>query len=178
MATPGELAKVVADTTGVPIARVISTHRYLRDAGLVAKGGRGTSAAAMHPRDAAVLLIGIAVGGEIKETPTRVVEYTRLKADRVFHFDEGETRGADFGGALETLLEIVPRARAEFSAADGPTIRVSIHGPHPFCTIEIDRAGHLDTFIYGTRYSRQFADMRYISEFSQVTIGYVGACLT
>lgn len=59
--TPGQLVTTVAEVTGVPRPTVSVIDRQLSEAGLRSKGGRGLSAAAMTPTDAANLLIAVSV---------------------------------------------------------------------------------------------------------------------
>ena len=59
--TPGQLVTTVSEVMGVPRPTVAVIDRQLSEAGLRSKGGRGLSAAAMTPTDAANLLIAVAV---------------------------------------------------------------------------------------------------------------------
>lgn len=72
--TPGELIKVVASATGVAEATVTTYHRSLREAGLVTKGGRGTSAARPTSQDAARVLIAVGGSRFEKQAADRIVQ--------------------------------------------------------------------------------------------------------
>lgn len=61
MATSGDLIRTTADILGMSPVLVGSYWRYLREAGLTTKGGRGKSAPRVTSRDAALLLV--ACGG-------------------------------------------------------------------------------------------------------------------
>jgi hypothetical protein len=59
MATLSELVNTIAAVEGIEPATVNLIARYVREAGLISTGGRGSSAAAMGLTDAANLLIGV-----------------------------------------------------------------------------------------------------------------------
>lgn len=80
MATPGQLIKTVASVLGLEEVHVASHYRHLREAGLVAKAGRGTSAAKMTARDAAHLLLSIIGGNLAKDAAETVNNIGRLEA--------------------------------------------------------------------------------------------------
>jgi len=75
MATPGELVKVVAAATGTDLATVTHHDRNLVTAGLRTKGGRGTSAAKVTPRDGAHLLTAVLGSEHIKDSAETVLRY-------------------------------------------------------------------------------------------------------
>jgi hypothetical protein len=83
MATPGQLVEAMAASLGIPVATVIQYDRQLAESGLRTKGGRGLSAAAVTPRDAANLLIAIAAsplaGPTVKEAVRTCEAYGSLK---------------------------------------------------------------------------------------------------
>jgi hypothetical protein len=83
MPTPGQLVEAMAASLGIPVATVIQYDRQLAESGLRTKGGRGLSAAAVTPRDAANLLIAIAAsplaGPTVKEAVRTCEAYGSLK---------------------------------------------------------------------------------------------------
>jgi hypothetical protein len=75
MARLSDLVQTVADATGETAASVTVIARFLREAGLIATGGRGPSAARMTAPDLASLLLAVtALGDSTKagETVARV----------------------------------------------------------------------------------------------------------
>lgn len=82
MASPGELVKKISQVTGINEATVASTHRYLRDSGLVTKGGRGNSSAKMTPADASNLAIALLAATAINDSPEVVERYGQLQMRR------------------------------------------------------------------------------------------------
>jgi hypothetical protein len=76
MASPGELVRAVAEVLGVPEATVSVHDRNLVMAGLRTKGGRGTSAAKMTPRDAAHLLVAVMGSAQVKDSVKAVQRYS------------------------------------------------------------------------------------------------------
>ncbi|HEY8066251.1 MAG TPA: hypothetical protein VIF40_16225 [Methylosinus sp.] len=76
MATPGELVKVIAASTGEDEATVAQHDRNLVMAGLRSKGGRGRSAANVKPRDAAHILTAILGSPRVKDSVETVERYT------------------------------------------------------------------------------------------------------
>lgn len=75
MATPGELVKVIAAATGTPLATVTQHDRNLVMAGLRTKGGRGTSAATVVPRDGSRVLLAVMGSEQIKDSVETVLRY-------------------------------------------------------------------------------------------------------
>jgi hypothetical protein len=62
VASSGKLARDFAEALGVPAATGTTVMKALREAGMVTMRGRGTSAANMTRRDAAILLVATASG--------------------------------------------------------------------------------------------------------------------
>ena len=79
MASPGELVRLIAEVVGVSEATVVQHDRNLAAAGLRSKGGRGTSAAKMTPRDAAHLLIATVASPLVKDSVQALNDYSDLK---------------------------------------------------------------------------------------------------
>jgi hypothetical protein len=82
MATPGELVKVIAATTGEDEATVTQHDRNLVVAGLRSKGGRGPSAAKVTPRDAAHILTAILGSPRVKDSVYTVRRYMQTQEHR------------------------------------------------------------------------------------------------
>jgi hypothetical protein len=81
MATSGELIETVADILGISKATVTTYYRSLREAGLVAKSGRGPSAAQMAARDAALLLVAAGGSRFEKEPAEKIVrDFDRVRS--------------------------------------------------------------------------------------------------
>lgn len=72
MAMASDLVAAVTRVTGVQSATVAQHARALREAGLIAKAGRGRRAAQMSARDAAALLIALMAGGPASRAPQNV----------------------------------------------------------------------------------------------------------
>lgn len=89
MATPGQLMEVVGECLGMSVASVVGYDRYLADAGLRTKGGRGKSAVQVTARDAAHLLVAILGGGQVKDAVATVQRY----AQTVPHSETSSKRG-------------------------------------------------------------------------------------
>ena len=101
MATLSELVATVAAVEGIEPATVRLIARNIREAGLIATGGRGASAATMSPRDACNLIIAVNASGVIREAVQIVRSFRKLEIDEK---EDGRPR-RNFGGALETLIE-------------------------------------------------------------------------
>lgn len=69
MASSGKLARSFAEALGVPEATGTTVMKALREAGMVSRRGRGTSAANMTRRDAAMLLAATASGAVSSQIP-------------------------------------------------------------------------------------------------------------
>ena len=80
MATPGDLITKTAELTGASRAFVQEHQRYLRDACLMTRGGRGRSAPRMTHGDALNLWLSLVCSPVAKEGPERVQHYSRLVA--------------------------------------------------------------------------------------------------
>lgn len=102
MATPGELVKVIAASTGEDEATVTQHDRNLVVAGLRSKSGRGRSAAKVTARDAAVLLTAVLGSHRVKDSVETVRRYVETQEHRVWlqkHYPEDlEGRNANVWG--------------------------------------------------------------------------------
>lgn len=79
MATPGELVKVIAATTGEDEATVAQHDRNLVIAGLRSKSGRGRSAAKVTTRDAAHLLTSVLGSHRVRDGVETVRRYLQTQ---------------------------------------------------------------------------------------------------
>jgi hypothetical protein len=82
MATINELAQAVAEAEGMDLPTVALIARYLREAGLIQKKGRGASAAQMNVADAANLLIAVNASGAAQDSALVVPIYRELVITR------------------------------------------------------------------------------------------------
>jgi hypothetical protein len=111
LATLEELVVTIANVEGLGTDRVRAIARAVREAGLIATGGRGNWAAKMSERDAANLLIAVNVADTARVAPRIVERYRGLRA-RSATFD------ADFGAEFEKLLRAArTRTMANFVAS-------------------------------------------------------------
>ncbi|MDL2409948.1 hypothetical protein PY650_30900 [Rhizobium calliandrae] len=173
MATPKQLVAKVAELTGVPEGTVVQHDRNLSVAELRTTGGRGLAVAKVTFEDAANLLIAVAGSRNVKDSVKTVREYRELVSSQPLDFGDVR-RGHTFGDALSALIEATPKDRDLFSGGDGGTIEVSIFGPSPAARIEWHLPTSHGAVEYTGQRSRAFADLQFVSKFSQVTIGHVG----
>ncbi|MBV2183868.1 MAG: hypothetical protein KUL88_04910 [Rhizobium sp.] len=173
MASPKELVATVAKLTGVPEGTVILHDRNLLVAGLRSEGMRGRGKSSVTFEDAANLLIAVAGSRNVKDSAKTVREYRDLVASQPLEFGDVE-RGHTFGDALAALLEAAPKDRDAFAGPDGGTIDVSMFGPSPAARIEWNLPTSHGTVEYTGKHNRSFADLQFVSRFTQVTIGHIG----
>lgn len=179
MATPKELITSVAEHTGVPLATVIVHDRNLAEEGLRSPALRGRGVSRVTYQDAANLLIAVAASRNVKDSAKTVRDYAELPSHEPL-FSGEEIRGRTFGDALAALLEAVPPARESFGGPDGDRIEISLFGPDPRARIAITRKGEKEmTWSYeadvrSREKRRGIADLTFISQFTQITIGFVG----
>lgn len=98
LATLNQLVDLVARVSGLERERVYTYGRFIRESGLIATSGRGTSAAQMTRRDAANLLIGINGSATAKGAPDRIELYRGMT--------DLSTGTTEFGPELESLLSL------------------------------------------------------------------------
>jgi len=153
MATPGELVKVIAASTGEDLSAVASHDRNLVVAGLRSKSGRGTSAAKVTSRDAANLLTAILGSARVKDSVETVRRYMRTQEHQRYwhqhypkddagpeniweHFGIAELTALpsdhSFIDALEVLITL---------AAEGRLI-CNLSETFPFDSLKIGAASH------------------------------------
>jgi hypothetical protein len=80
MATLTELVDAIAAVEGLDRSTVSLIARYIREAGLITTGGRGTSAATMGLTDAANLLIAVNATATAADAPKTVTTYRKLES--------------------------------------------------------------------------------------------------
>jgi hypothetical protein len=178
MASPGELIGIVADATGVDYARVFSVHRYLREAGQVTQGGRGSSAARMTFRDAANILIVLSTNTNVKDAAKVLATYGSLEADQLLHFDDAQDRGGTLADALATFLEIVPTTPPDFNWRDNHvTVRISFPVPSASIAFMLDGKNEHRQRFQPKRTEMLVGDMRFESVFTQISLGEIGAMI-
>ena len=91
MATLSRLIEVVAAVEGLNPERVAAIARAIREAGLIATHGRGTSAAHMGVADAANLLIAVNVSETARSAPEIVRRYRALRTNNRKQLEFGRT---------------------------------------------------------------------------------------
>jgi hypothetical protein len=82
MANPIDLAKGLAAGLGMPEAQIVVYDRYIRDAGLRSRKGRGRGAAQVTARDAANLVTAVLGTGEVKYAAHAVRRYSETRPQR------------------------------------------------------------------------------------------------
>ncbi|ABE61225.1 hypothetical protein Nham_0329 [Nitrobacter hamburgensis X14] len=181
VATPKQLVEKIAEETGVPIGTAILHDRNLLTAGLRSEGQRGRGKSVVTFEDAANLLIAVAGSRNVKDSAETVRLYAPLKATAPLVFnDQGKdiVRGETFGDALAALLEALPADRDSYRDPEHGSVEVTIYGPNPAARIIWkvgERGGTIDYRPPHKRGAkRMFADLEFISKFTQVTIGHVG----
>ncbi|MGV8832555.1 MAG: hypothetical protein ACOH2N_11305 [Devosia sp.] len=161
VASPGELIDLVSAMLGVPRPAVFSAHRYLRLAGFITQGGRGTSAAKMTPKDAANLLIAAASPGDLKDSPAfierpgglispsrkwqlgyiAIPELAALAPDHAFVDALEALIAAATGGSLQRAAQELEGGPVDLvnDVAPSLNIEVTILGPLPRGSILIEQ---------------------------------------
>jgi hypothetical protein len=111
MATLTQLVDTIAAVEGLERSTVNLVARYVREAGLIATHGRGTSAATMGVRDAANLLIGVNATATGKDAARTVSVYRALLS---YEFRaKGDPRPAKKYGTLGEAIEQLVDAAGE-----------------------------------------------------------------
>jgi hypothetical protein len=100
MAVLSELVQAIALCEGIDQERVAAIARAVREAGLIATHGRGTSAARMTAKDAANLLIAANTAETARSAPEAVRRFRALEA-----------KGIEFGRVLEEMIDAAARRR-------------------------------------------------------------------
>jgi hypothetical protein len=101
-----ELVETIAAVEGLDVATVTLFARYIREAGFIKTGGRGSSAAKMDIVDAANLLIGVNATTVAAEAPKVVLKYRALEAHEQLAARDPRTpqRYGTLGEAVEQLI--------------------------------------------------------------------------
>src|SRR5664280_2654063 len=115
MAFSTKLATSVADLFGMSETKVNNAHRYLREAGMVSKSGRGISAAQMTVDDCVTLLAAMMGSEHINDSVKAAGKVLALRVGRDSAFKEASWRllsdlhlesDHNFKSALLRLFEI------------------------------------------------------------------------
>ena len=118
MARLSELVDVVTEITGIPRNNVGLHARLAREAGFIGQGGRGFSAPAMTPRDAAMLIGAIVASPTAKETAQTLKRLTE-KNSRIIRFDdEMFVAGCDLSSTPPHIKYIIPTINTKIQAED------------------------------------------------------------
>jgi hypothetical protein len=105
MATLSELVEVIAEVEGIDRATVALIGRYVREAGLIVKRGRGPSAAVMGLTDAANLLIAVNATRNAAQAADAVSSFRPLACNNNERLPYSErARDFTFGEAIEQLI--------------------------------------------------------------------------
>ncbi|MCJ2039310.1 hypothetical protein MKK55_10215 [Methylobacterium sp. J-059] len=150
MATLSELVKVIAAAQGLDENQVLWIARYLREDGLITKGGRGRGGARMGVGDAANLLIGVNAPGGAKQSadlvrifcdmplwedsaaPTDADEWDYIRSGD--SLSEAFRRGSKFSSALRAVIS--DRVEGSKSGtASTEVVRITLSGPDLFARI-------------------------------------------
>lgn len=175
---------VIAAQTGIPEVTVGIHDRNLAEAGLRSPALRGRGISRVTYQDAANLLIAVSGSRNVKDSVMTVRDYVDLVSPEPL-FSGEEERGRTFGDALAALLEAVPAARESFSGLDGDLITVSLYGPKARARIDVvrrdEKPDRWDYEAEGESWPNRpagkrapLADLTFISQFTQITIGLVG----
>jgi len=103
MATLSQLVDVVAAVEGLDRERVGAIARVVREAGLIATHGRGTSAAQMGLADAANLLIAVNAAETARSAPEIVRRYRASRTN--------DRKQLEFGLTFEAMIAAAERRR-------------------------------------------------------------------
>lgn len=182
MATQKELVAVVAKEMGIPIETVTVIDRYLAEAGLRTRAARGRGNTPMTYQDAANLIIATAWEANPKDAVAIVRAYSELLVTRSYDGNnnhiERDLLGKTFGESLANLIESVAAEREAFSDHSRPDAMradVVMLGPHPGAEVVIHKGDFPFTYEFGDR--RRRGDLRRLTGFSQITLGFVGEAI-
>lgn len=180
MATPRELVRTVAKSTGVPENTVIQHDRNLMTAGLRSAGQRGRGESKVTYTDAVNLLIAVTAARNVKDSVAVVNAYAPLKlaSMKSGYMWEDDKRGATFGDGIAAMLEASP----EYVYDRDFWINVIMHGPKPSAKIEISIGSTEHHFQFPAELSKlgPYAwkgDFEFMAKFTHVSIGMVGDIL-
>jgi hypothetical protein len=109
MATLTELVETIADVEGIEPSSVNLIARYVREAGLIATGGRGPSAARMGLTDAANLLIAVNATTTATDAAKTVSAYRKFESYEFLGRADPrpDKKYGTLGEAIEQLIDAV-----------------------------------------------------------------------
>jgi hypothetical protein len=140
MVSPGQLIDAISSVTGASRSKVFVAHRNLREAGLIATGGRGPSAAKMTTIDAALILLALTSGSDLKACAASVERYRNLPLQDPHSSKFFKARTA--GAALADVLEAIPDFEAGFTHPDGEDeLVLEVRGPYPIVRLIYRKGG-------------------------------------
>ena len=202
MAIAQELAQAIASLADKPATVTINHLRNLRDAGLIAKSGRGPSAARMDIGDAVMLLLATAGTERLKDSVTVAQTLASLRAEaplQTWHRKEWRAEGrtalalpqnhtlADglrcaFGiSALSLRLHCESEAAREsmkLICTQEPRLTVEIFYPWFAATIEFEIPRLVrETWRYGSRRSKSEKEFRRSCRFGTRTFNGINKLL-
>lgn len=144
MIKPGTLAKRLAEAFGLPEASIILHDRYLAEANLRTRKGRGRSASPVSARDVAHNVVAILASAQIKDSVLSVRRYAATRAD-VSRSSEGLFRSCFLGELAELpddhsfvdALEALIRSVTKGSLAERLERVAGVDTVRPLPSIEI-----------------------------------------
>lgn len=182
MATLSELVKAIAAVQGFDENQVLWIARYLREDGLISKGGRGRGGAQMSVMDACNLLVGVNSPGSAKQSAelVRIICAMPLFSDYAVSNDSDEwdnirstddfsksfMRGSTFGSALQAVL-IERLAGGPVHPSSRDKIKVTISGPDLSASIYL---GEVESFLSGIT-GKSWASARFTNAETLVEAG-------
>lgn len=140
MALLSDLVKVVAQVEGLEEVSVGIFARHAREAGFIAQGGRGRSAAKMSIKDAANLIIAVNGCSLAKDVP---VLLERIRGLNPYPKNDANSeglgkKGHTFGDDLEFLLERYHSEKnAKWRDEMGPPLHIGFMRPEIMVEIEL-----------------------------------------
>jgi hypothetical protein len=151
--TPGELAKTIAKATGIELQVVTQFFRRLREADMLAKKGRGPSAASMTRLDAARVLVAMLITERPVDAPKAVRDFGTL---RLHGYSPIDSPSHDFGidekddgETFEEGTAAILRFLAGLSVEEAKKVKVQI-----WSTVN-DLVGRIDGPAYRHSYAHQ-----------------------
>ena len=161
MAVSTRLAMTVADLFGISETKANNAHRYLREAGMVSKSGRGISAAQMTVDDCVTLLAAVMGSEHINDSVKAAAKVLALRVDGDSASKEDSRRllsnlhlesDHNFKSALLRLFEIVS---VQNPLTDEIKFQVRVYYPRYSASISL-RVRHYAslTISYGRQWKR------------------------
>lgn len=182
MASPGQLVKVTAEVLGIPEPTVVLADRFLSEAGLRSKSGRGRGAAKVTVDDAANLLIALTGSPLPKDAVENVENYAglplsdlrsdhrraetwllpsfpvthlqALKPNHTFHDAVSAFIRAASDGSLSAAIAAIPPLGVEgHDVSRRPILDISLYGPAPSAAIRLSGAGFIEEARYAVKHA-------------------------